>query len=109
MDLVNLLASEQATFDEDYRKIVAIDQKIKTLPLTQNSSYKLVIIGNSPSKNKFNLSVYNELVGVLLFEFGGSSTIEALVVLQSLKKKCCVESIFKRVFLVNCLFQSSLK
>ncbi|MBL1229654.1 glucosyltransferase domain-containing protein [Enterococcus sp. BWB1-3] len=71
----NLLFSEQMTFEEDQRKMIQIDQVIKNLELENASSYKLVIIGTSPSENMFNIQGNNELVGVSMFQFGASPNL----------------------------------
>lgn len=68
----NLVVAEQMTFEEDQRTIMRIVSAIDDLHLKKPSSYRLMIIGNAESKNKFNLRGYNELVGLSMFKFGVS-------------------------------------
>ncbi|MHC5228181.1 glucosyltransferase domain-containing protein [Enterococcus sp. LJL99] len=66
----NLVVAEQMTFEEDQRTIMRIVSAIDDLHLENPSSYHLVIIGSAGSKNPFNLTAPNELVGLSLFKFG---------------------------------------
>ncbi|MHC5228182.1 glucosyltransferase domain-containing protein [Enterococcus sp. LJL99] len=66
----NLVVSEQMTFEEDQRTIMRIVSAVDDLHLENPSSYHLIILGSSSSKNAFNLSVQNELVGLSMFKFG---------------------------------------
>lgn len=66
----NLVVAEQMTFEEDQRTITRIMSAVDNLQLENPSSYYLMIIGSSDSKNQFNLQAQNELVGVSLFKFG---------------------------------------
>lgn len=66
----NLVAAEQMTFEEDQRTIMRIASAVDNLKLENPSSYYLMIIGSSDSKNQFNLQAQNELVGLSLFKFG---------------------------------------
>src|SRR5699024_433395 len=72
-DSSNLLFSEDMTYEEDQRKMIQIDQTIKNLKLENAPSYKLIIVGTSPPKNKFNLSAHADLVGVSMFSFAYSN------------------------------------
>ncbi|MGX6978240.1 glucosyltransferase domain-containing protein [Vagococcus elongatus] len=71
----NSLFSEQMTYEEDERKMIQIDQSIKNLQLENADSYKLIIIGTSPSTNKFNLNIFSDLVGLSMFQFGESEQV----------------------------------
>lgn len=66
----NLVVAEQMTFEEDQRTIMRIVSAVDELHLERPSSYHLIIIGSSSSKNAFNLTAQNELVGLSMFKFG---------------------------------------
>ena len=66
----NLVVAEQMTFEEDQRKIARIVSAVDGLHLENPSSYHLIILGSSSSKNAFNLTTQNELVGLSMFKFG---------------------------------------
>ncbi|WP_265458430.1 glucosyltransferase domain-containing protein [Enterococcus sp. HY326] len=71
----NLLFSEEMTFQEDQRKVLEVNQAINNLQLENTSSYKLVIIGTSSPQNIFTIPVYNELIGVSMFQFAWSDDL----------------------------------
>lgn len=72
-DSLNLVVSEKMTFEEDYVRMVEIDMAIKDLHLSDDYKKKVVLTGNIPSKNRFNIGYPNELVGVSMFNFAFSS------------------------------------
>lgn len=76
----NLVMSEQMTFEEDQRKIMEINQAINNLGLENQESYKLMIVGCRPPKNRFAITPFNELIGVSMFQFGYSSEVGAYYV-----------------------------
>ena len=76
----NLVVAEDAIFREDQQKIQLIYQAVENLQLENKSDYKLMIIGSSPAKNKQRFGNFGDLVGVSMFEFGGTYAISTNVV-----------------------------
>ena len=76
----NLVVAEDAIFREDQQKIQLIYQAVENLQLENKSDYKLMIIGSSPAKNKQRFGNFGDLVGVSMFEFGGTYAISTNIV-----------------------------
>lgn len=64
----NLLISDQVRFDEDNRKVEAINNQLNNLGLKDSQNYKLMLTGFSPSRS--NLSLPEGMVGKSMFQFG---------------------------------------
>ena len=62
------------------QKIQLIYRAVENLQLENKSDYKLMIIGSSPSKNKQRFGNFGDLVGVSMFEFGGTYAISTNIV-----------------------------
>lgn len=64
----NLYYSDQMKFEEDQRRIAEINYKINTLGLKNQSTYKIMLVGNLPSNESSIIT--NDIIGLSMFKFG---------------------------------------